>query len=234
MKTRRGATMTPGTTPETTPAPDRIIALQAGEVRRGLTVERDGNRQHTVQSISQSYPTTVDDLWDACTRADRLERWFAPVSGDLRLGGRYQVEGNACGEVVACEPPRSFTVTWEFAGDSSQVTVSVAPEGERARLTLEHEHTGDADSEFWLRFGPGATGVGWDLALLGLALHVLAGEDRPDDPGAFVQTPLARQFVRAASERWGDASVRAGTPEDDATAAANRTTAFYLGEATGS
>lgn len=209
---------------------DQILASQPDEVRRDLTVERDGNRQHTVQTISQSYPTTLDDLWDACTQADRLGRWFAPVSGDLRLGGRYQVEGNASGEVVACEPPRSFTVTWEFAGDSSQVAVHLAPEGDRVRLTLVHEHTGDADSEFWAQFGPGATGVGWDLALLGLSLHVVAGEDRPDDPDAFARIAPAQQFIRAVSGRWAEASVHAGALEEDATAAANRTTAFYLGE----
>lgn len=216
-----------------TEASEKIIALQPGEVRRGLTVERDENEQHTVQTISQCYPTTVDDLWEACTEADRLERWFAPVSGDLALGGRYQVEGNASGEVVACEPPRSFTVTWEFAGDSSRVVVRLAPEGDRARLTIEHEHTGEAGSQFWAQFGPGATGVGWDLALLGLSLHLLAGEDRPDDPGAFARTTPAQEFIRAVSERWGEASVHAGTPEEEATAAAARTTAFYLGEGAG-
>ncbi|MDN5747589.1 MAG: SRPBCC family protein [Pseudonocardia sp.] len=217
-----------------TEEPEQIIAAQPDEVRRELTVEHDGNRQHTVQTISQSYPTTVDDLWEACTRPDRLARWFAPVSGDLRLGGRYQVEGNASGEVVACEPPRSFTVTWEFAGDSSQVAVRLAPEGDRARLTLEHGHTGDAGSEFWIRFGPGATGVGWDLALLGLSLHVATGQDRPEDPDAFARTAPAQRFLRVVSGRWAEASVRAGTPTEDATAAADRTTAFYLGENAGS
>lgn len=210
--------------------PEQIIAAQPDEVRRDLTVDRDEKQQHTVQTISQSYPTTVDDLWEACTRADRLERWFAPVSGDLRLGGRYQVEGNASGEVVACEPPQSFTVTWEFAGDSSRLTVHLTPEGDQARLTLEHEYTGDVDSEFWTQFGPGATGVGWDLALLGLALYLVTGEGRPDDPDAFAGTAPAQQFIRVVSGRWGEASVHAGTPEDAATAAANRTTAFYLGE----
>jgi uncharacterized protein YndB with AHSA1/START domain len=209
---------------------DRIVAAQAGEVRRDLTVERDGSRQRTVQTISQSYPTTVDDLWEACTQPERLARWFAPVSGDLRHGGRNQVEGYASGEVVACEPPRSCTVTWEFGGDASRVAVRLAAEGERARLTLEHEHTGDAGAEFWARFGPGATGVGWDLALLGLALHVVTGASRPEDPAAWVRTAPAQEFIRAASRGWGEASVRAGTPPEDATAAADRTTAFYLGE----
>lgn len=211
---------------------DQVIAEQATHVDRALAVSRDGKTQHTVQTISQSYPTSVDDLWEACTRPDRLERWFAPVSGDLRLGGRYQVEGNASGEVVACRPPQSFTVTWEFGDDTSQLALLLTPEGNRARLTLEHEHTGDADSPFWAQFGPGATGVGWDLALLGLALYLVAGQDRPDDPEAFAQTASAQRFIRTVSDSWGEASVRAGTPEGDATAAANRTTDFFLGNDT--
>ena len=210
--------------------PDDVIAAQPAQVRRGLTIDREGNTQRTVQSISQSYPTTIEDLWQACTAAERLGRWFAPVNGDLRLGGHYQVEGNASGTVVACDPPRSFAVTWELGGDSSQLTVRLTSEQDGSRLTIEHEHTGEADSPFWAQFGPGATGVGWDLALLGLCLHLRTGEDRPDDPEAFVRTAPAQQFVRAASEHWAEVSIRAGTPRDDASAAARRTTAFYLGE----
>ncbi|MDN5587467.1 MAG: hypothetical protein L0G69_13000 [Brevibacterium sp.] len=41
----------------------QVISAQADDVSRELTVERDGGSQHTVQSISQSYPTSVDDLW---------------------------------------------------------------------------------------------------------------------------------------------------------------------------
>src|SRR5690606_4803600 len=115
---RQGMTMT---------ASDEVLASQSDEVRRDLSLEVDGSRQHAVQTLSQSYPTTTEDLWEACTRAERLARWFAPVTGELRLGGRYQVEGNASGEVVACDPPHCYTVTWEFGGDSSRLTVTVAP-----------------------------------------------------------------------------------------------------------
>lgn len=184
-----------------TTTPEETIASQPAAVDRDLTIQRDGKTQHTVQTISQSYPTTLDDLWQACTQADRLARWFAPVSGDLQLGGRYQVEGNASGEVIACDPPRSYTVTWEMGGAATHVSVRLTPEGDDARLTLEHQHTGETDSEFWIQFGPGATGVGWDLALLGLALHLMTGQDRPEDPDAFAQLPSARQFIRDVSER---------------------------------
>jgi hypothetical protein len=35
----------------------------------------------------------VDDVWDGCPSLDRLPRWYLPVSGELRLCGRYQLEG---------------------------------------------------------------------------------------------------------------------------------------------
>jgi uncharacterized protein YndB with AHSA1/START domain len=46
-----------------------------------------------VAILRRVYDTTVEDLWDALTNPERLPRWFLPVSGDLRLGGRYQFEG---------------------------------------------------------------------------------------------------------------------------------------------
>ena len=39
--------------------------------------------------IERTYPTDLHDMWDACTNPERLPRWFLPVSGDLRPGGRF-------------------------------------------------------------------------------------------------------------------------------------------------
>src|SRR5258705_11788935 len=68
-------------------------------------------------------------------------------------------------------PPASRpAVTWEYGGEVSWVTVRLAddPDG-GARLELEHvAHVGD---DRWAQFGPGAVGVGWDLAFLGLGEH---------------------------------------------------------------
>ena len=44
--------------------------------------EREGRPARTV-TLSRIYATTVEDLWDAVTNADRIPRWFMPVSGDL-------------------------------------------------------------------------------------------------------------------------------------------------------
>lgn len=207
------------------------IAGQLDAVERGLTIEQKEEVARVQSSLSQVYATTVDDLWDACTNAERLPRWFAPVTGDLKLGGRYQVEGNAGGTVESCEPPRHFAATWEFGGAVSRIEVSVeavtgAEEG--ARLTLVHR--ADTPNDFWATYGPGATGVGWELGLLGLALHISAGASKPPESSGWETSPQAREFVAGSSHQWARASVDAGTPEEDARAAELRTTAFYRGE----
>ena len=62
-------------------------------VQRTVTgSERDGRPIRTV-ALSRTYATSVDDLWSAVTSAERIARWFLPVSGELMLGGRYQLEG---------------------------------------------------------------------------------------------------------------------------------------------
>src|SRR5688500_1760376 len=96
------------------------------------------------------YETDPDDLWDALTDAERLPRWFAPVSGEMRLGGRYQVQGNASGTVLRCDPGEALDLTWEFGGATSWVTLRLAREGQGTRLTLEHVFSAaDLDGEHW-------------------------------------------------------------------------------------
>lgn len=212
----------------------RPSPITAGQVESVQRVVRLGERSETTidaaSTLSQTYATDVDDLWEACTTPDRLARWFAPVSGDLRLGGRYQIEGNAGGEVRACEPPRTFTLTWEMGGGASEVNVRIEPDGDGARLTLEH--TGDVPVEFWDQFGPGATGVGWDLSLLGLSGHLRTGHGKPEDEEAWTMTPEAQEFITRCSEAWGAAAIAAGAPEAEARAAQDRTTAFFTGAVT--
>lgn len=49
------------------------------------TRQHDG-REAKVVVLHQTFDTDIDDVWDACTNAERIPRWFLPVSGDLRLG----------------------------------------------------------------------------------------------------------------------------------------------------
>ena len=94
---------------------------QISAVRRtvGTRVLEAGEAQ--LVALSQSYPTGAEDLWDACTNIERLPRWFLPITGDLKVGGQYQLEGNANGTILTCDPPREFTATWEYGGNVSWI-----------------------------------------------------------------------------------------------------------------
>ncbi|BCK54721.1 SRPBCC family protein [Nocardia wallacei] len=202
--------------------PAAIAGLVAREVRTG---SRDGAPTR-IAVARRIYGTDQPDLWDALTDGERIPRWFLPISGELRVGGRYQIEGNAGGVVEACEEPSRFAVTWEMGPQISWLTVTLTPVGDGTQLELVHEAF--VDPELWTQFGPGAVGVGWDLALMGLGLHLSSGE--PVDPAAglaFPTTPEGVAFVRAASSGWAEAAVADGDDPETAHAAAARTVSFY-------
>lgn len=209
------------------------VAQAAMVVRKVEDVAHEGQPARAVVA-SRDYPTGIDDLWNAITEKDRIPRWFAPVSGDLELGGRYQIKGNAGGTVTACTPPRSFALTWEFGGGMSWVEVELAEAGsDVTRLTLRHiAPLDDKSEEFWDRFGPGAVGVGWDLSLMGLGWHIETGESNE----RFAEETWAlsgegKAFAAWSSDAWTAASIAYGTAEQAANRAGASTTAFYTGAA---
>jgi uncharacterized protein YndB with AHSA1/START domain len=182
-------------------------------------------------TVSRLYDTALDDLWDACTSPERISRWFLPVSGELREGGRYALERNASGTIERCDPPRGFDATWEYGTEVSCIEVRLTPEADgRTRFTLEH--VAHVDDERWLQYGPGAVGVGWDQGLLGLTLHLAGLDELPgrEEAEAWQLSDEGRAFARASSDAWAEASIAAGTDAAAARAAAARTTEFYTGE----
>jgi uncharacterized protein YndB with AHSA1/START domain len=203
------------------------VAHQINEVSRQVGTKVLEAGEARVMTVSQVYDTGPDDLWDACTNAERIPRWFLPVSGELKVGGRYRLEGNAEGTIERCDPPKSFFATWEFAGDVSWIDVRILPEADgKARLELEHvAHVSD---ELWEQFGPGAVGMGWDMGLLGLAQYLSgAASVDPSTAAEWLKTDEARHFLQESSERWYEANLAAGTPEPVARASANRCAEAY-------
>ena len=201
---------------------------QLRQVERSVSSTVREGRPARAIALSRSYATTVDDLWDAVTNGERLPRWFLPISGRLEPGGRYQLEGNAGGVITACERPSHLALTWEFGGDVSWVEVRLSgDEAGRARLALTHTaHL----SEHWDTYGPGAAGVGWELSLMGLALHLAQPAAPKPDTAAFAASPDGAALIAGSSEAWEQAAVAAGTDPAAAHAAARRTTMFYTGE----
>jgi uncharacterized protein YndB with AHSA1/START domain len=164
--------------------------------------------------LRREYRASAHDVWDAVTDPERLRRWFMPISGDLREGGEFQLEGNAGGRILRCDPPRLLRAT--FGDETSIVELRLRGDGEDA-TTLELEHTvpiAMAGS------GAGAlyVGPGWDGALMGLGLFL---DDVPiGDPVAAASSPEALAFSRESVRAWKAAVESSGTAGADEVAAA--------------
>jgi uncharacterized protein YndB with AHSA1/START domain len=169
------------------------IGRQIGAIRRQVADDGDLVR---VQ-MERRYPAPAVDVWDALTDPDRIRRWMMPISGDLRVGGSFQLEGNAGGEILRCERPNLLRVT--FGDPSSLVEVRLAEEGTDTVLTLDHSVpkalAGGVAGALYV-------GPGWDGALLGLGLYLDGVVS--DDPVAAASSPEALDFSAESVEAWVD------------------------------
>ncbi len=195
-----------------------------GAVSRALTTMTRDGQEMRVLTVTRTYDASPEEVWEALTTPDRIPRWLGPTTGELTVGGRFQVEGNAGGEILECRRPDLLSVTWEYGGEISWVDVTLRGEDDQTALELEHRAV--VPPEFWEQFGPGATGIGWELALMGLGEHLRHPSAPRPEPE---EMPDLGDFMAASSEGWHDASVTAGTDPDAARAAADRCLAFYTG-----
>jgi uncharacterized protein YndB with AHSA1/START domain len=205
------------------------IVREIEAVQREVDRGRIAAGEATVVRLRREYDAPIEDVWDALTSPERISRWFLPISGDYRIGGRYQFEGNAGGEILACERPNRIRVTWVYGevtseADVSELEVRLSPAGADSTI-FELEHAAIVPDDRWNEYGPGAVGVGWEQGLLGLALHLRGGS--VGDPEAWQLSAEGREFATRSSEAWGTASMAAGTDPEAAARAVANTTAFY-------
>jgi uncharacterized protein YndB with AHSA1/START domain len=188
----------------------RQLTVIHREVSKGPTEGGEGVRV----LLRRQYDAPIEDVWDAVTDPDRVKRWFLPLSGDLRVGGAFQLEGNAGGEILICEPPRLLKVT--FGGPASLVELRLSADGDD-RTVLELEHTVPIEMA---GSGAGAlyVGPGWDGMLLALGLF-LNGEVT-GDPVAAANSAEGQEFSRQSVQAWVTAIELSGTASTDEIAAA--------------
>jgi uncharacterized protein YndB with AHSA1/START domain len=179
--------------------------------------------------LRRDYEAPIDDVWDALTNPERIGRWFLPISGEYRLGGHYQFEGNAGGRILECERPHRLKVSWgygEMAGEGDFAEVEVRLSTVDGGVTrFDFEHVAVVPDDRWAEYGPGAVGVGWEQGLLGLSLHLRGGSVA--DPMAWQLSAEGRGFATTSSEAWGEANVAAGADPDVAARGVANSTAFY-------
>ena len=187
----------------------RDLIDELAAVHRQVARENADGDEVVRVTMRRRYSTDAGDLWSALTEPDRIARWFMPVSGDLREGGSFQLEGNANGDILDCQPPSLLRTT--FGGPESILTVTVIPEGD-AETELQLDHTvplSMAQSVAGALF----VGPGWDGAFLGLGLY-LAGE-AVGDPREAANSPEVVRFNVASIDRWTSVTDQAGAmPEE--------------------
>jgi len=190
------------------------IANQIKAIHREVGKRPTASGEGVGVLLQRSYEAPIEDVWDAVTDPDRVKRWFLPLSGDLRVGGSFQLEGNAGGEILACEPPRLLKVT--FGGPTSIVELRLSSNGDSDTL-LELEHTVPIEMA---GSGAGAlyVGPGWDGAFMALGLF-LNGEVS-DDPVAAGNAPQGQEFSRQSVHVWANVVESSGTATADDIAAA--------------
>lgn len=190
------------------------IAKQLQAINRELARQTTTSGETVCVRLTRQYQASVEDVWDAITDPDRVERWFLPLTGELRVGGRFQIEGHAGGDILVCRPPVLLQVT--FGGPTSVVEVRLSPEGsDRTRLELAHTVPLEVAMS-----GAGAlyVGPGWDGALMGLGLF-LAGEVT-GSPIAAARSPEVQEFSAQSVHAWTHIVEASGTATGDEIATA--------------
>jgi uncharacterized protein YndB with AHSA1/START domain len=165
-----------------------------------------------VAVFTRTYDAAVEDVWDACTNPERLRRWYAPVSGDLRLGGHFKQALMSSGVILACDPPQHLKLSLGDGADEIELRLTSA---EDARTVLELEHATTMDRHdiggetFDVIF---CMGGGYYPRFAALRRH-LRGE-LPDryDPTTFHRDPAIRAVIDRGSAAM--AALLEANPDD--------------------
>ena len=143
--------------------------------------------------VDDLYDTDIEDLWEACTTPERLARWIAEVSGDLRVGGTvdtvFTCTWSGPARIEACDAPHHLLLTaGAGADDETQIEAWLTAEGTRTRLVVEERGIPLKGLHFY--------GAGWQAHLEDLAQSLATGRTVHADGWS------AEQSAPAWHARW--------------------------------
>ncbi|WP_114856428.1 SRPBCC domain-containing protein [Brachybacterium sp. YJGR34] len=190
-------------------------------VRRELEIEEQVREGRPLLRVSLTLATNLTlapaQLWPLLTRAEQLGRWYGPVTGDLREGGRFRAPDGAEGEILEVEEPHRIALHWIRHDLVEPFQLRLDPEDDgTTRLRLVR--TALVDRAEFDRAGPGALAMPWEIALLALAAHTGGWRagcllDAPAPTRDWLRSTEGAAVVRAWSVRWAAQSVAAGVDE---------------------
>ena len=178
---------------------DTQIEFTTRDLGRRLTAVGLG---HSVR-LRRRFDAPIEAVWAAITKPAQLAKWEGRVSGDLRVGGEFHLEGNAHGAILTCREPHQFAVIWDSTGDPTELDVRLAEAPDGGTL-LELEHVAVIPDEYVA--GVGQFASNWELGmyLLDEYLHDTLPPEALDWAVGEKLTPAIEGLVARSDERWTD------------------------------
>lgn len=206
-------------------------------VRRSFEIDEQApegsDRVRVVLTLRTNISRAPARLWPLLTRAPELARWFGPVGGELREGGRFEAPGGVTGRILQVQEPHRVRLSWEQEGLEGPLLLRLDPEDDgTTQLTLRR--TVLLDAAELDRTGPGALALDWEIVLLALAAHTdgwhaTCLEPVPVPTPQWQRSPQGRSMVRAWAVRWAAEAIAAGVDEDTARRGESETVRRHLG-----
>jgi uncharacterized protein YndB with AHSA1/START domain len=143
--------------------------------------------------VEDVYDTEVEDLWEACTTPERLARWVAEVTGDLRVGGTIHAVFTSTwtgpGRIEACDAPHHLLLTMHPGSEvETELEAWITEEGSGSRLVVEQRGL-PRDDLF-------QHGAGWQAHLEDLGRSLESGS--PAHPDGWSSSQPASEW----EQRW--------------------------------
>lgn len=119
-------------------------------------------------------------------------------------------------------------MTWKMYGDVGWVQAHLSPADGGTRLEVEHILSRRLfDRLYWSWYGAGATGVGWELWLLGLDQYLGSGAPATDELERWRLSDEGKAYLKQSTHAWGRAEAAHGVGESTAMKRAARACTFY-------
>ncbi|MEV0821628.1 SRPBCC family protein [Nonomuraea rubra] len=157
-----------------------------GEIHRSVGHRKIARGEGRSAVLRRHYNVPIEDVWRACTEADRVSRWLIEPEGDLREGGTYVLPEHAHGRILRCDAPHTLTLSWiyeDYPADEVELRLSPADGG---GTMLELEHT-TVEEPAALAESLAQVGVGWENGTDTLERYLRG--DLPDAPRQAKQEP---------------------------------------------
>lgn len=176
-------------------------------MQRSYTKSKKATEGSYELGITMPVLQSLDEVWGALVKPEKLARWLMPVSGSLAKGGAFALGDVARGKVTVCEPKRRLGLTWHQGAAQTVLDVNFATVGKgKAKqnlITLKvTARIQDLPQASWDAYGPAALGIGWEWVMRGFAAHLDNPSAAPVTIMAFSQSSEGQAFVETALAGW--------------------------------